>query len=276
MDEADFVKNDAGHVYVLSTRGLHVIDAWPAPETKEIKLLPLPGEPRRLFLAGDQLVVYTRLGAGQNGGIGTPSDQGCTYGYDCRFAAEPGHTLVIVYDVSDPSDPQELRRFEFSGSYVDSRRVGSFVYTVVQDGDMAAAPGLDLSLAADSAVELQQAYDARRSQLDEAIDTQPASSFLPWVHRLDADNQPDDEAGCDNALAAQAAQGRSFISLVSFDLSTLSRPWRTLIAGKPGYVYASEAALYLATDGVDGSDAIAHRRNATQIAAPFTSLPSTG
>jgi hypothetical protein len=263
VDEADFVKNDAGNVYVLSTRGLHVIDAWPAAETKELELLPLPGEPRRLFLAGDKLVVYTRLGGGQNGGLGTPSEQGCTYGYDCRFAAEPGHTLVLVYDVSEPSKPKELRRFELSGSYVDSRRVGSFVYTVVQDGDMASGPALDLSLKADSAEGLQQAYDARRAEIDAAIDDAPASSFLPWVHRIDAEGKADDEAACDNALAAQAAQGKSFISLVSFDLSSLSRPWRTLIAGKPGYVYASEAALYLATDGVDGGDAIAHYGSAT-------------
>ncbi|HET7540094.1 MAG TPA: beta-propeller domain-containing protein [Polyangiaceae bacterium] len=261
VDEADFVKNDDGHVYVLSTRGLHVIDAWPAPETKQVKLLSLPGEPRRLYLAGNKLVVYSRMGAGTNGGVGTPSEQGCTYGYDCRFSAEPGHTLVIVFDVSDPSDPQELRRFELSGSYVDSRRVGDIVYTVVQDGDSAALPGIDLTLPADSAAEFEQLYQQRSSEADAAIDGAPAASFLPWVHRLDASNGFTDESSCDSALAAQAAQGKSFLSLVSFDLASLGQPSRTLIAGKPGYVYASEKALYIATDGVDGGDTIVHYAN---------------
>jgi uncharacterized secreted protein with C-terminal beta-propeller domain len=258
VDEADFVKNDDGHVYVLSTRGLHVIDAWPAPETKQVKLLPLPGEPRRLYLAGDKLVVYSRLGAGTNGGLGTPSEQGCTYGYDCRFSAEPGHTLVIVYDVSAPSEPQELRRFELSGSYVDSRRVGDIVYTVVQDGDSVSLPGVDLTLEADSAAALEQLYRQRATEADAAIDAAPAASFLPWVHRVDRGNAFTDASSCDSALAAQAAQSKSFLSLVSFDLSSLGQPWRTLIAGKPGYVYASEKALYVATDGVDGGDTIAH------------------
>jgi uncharacterized secreted protein with C-terminal beta-propeller domain len=262
VDEADFVKNDDGHVYVLSTRGLHVIDAWPAPETKQVKLLPLPGEPRRLYLAGDKLVVYSRLGAGANGGVGTPSEQGCTYGYDCRFSAEPGHTLVSVYDVSEPSEPQELRRFELSGSYVDSRRVGDIVYTVVQDGDSVSLPGVDLTLEADSAAELEQLYQQRVTEADAAVDDAPAASFLPWVHRVDAGNAFTDASSCDSALTAPAAQGKSFLSLVSFDLSSLGQPWRTLIAGKPGYVYASQKALYIATDGVDGGDAIAQRRKA--------------
>jgi uncharacterized secreted protein with C-terminal beta-propeller domain len=262
VDEADFVKNDDGHVYVLSTRGLHVIDAWPAPETKQIKLLPLAGEPRRLYLVGDKLVVYSRLGAGANGGLGTPSEQGCTYGYDCRFSAEPGHTLVSVYDVSEPSEPKELRRFEFSGSYVDSRRVGDIVYTVVQDGDSVSLPGVDLTLQADSAAELEQQYQQRVTEADAAVDGAPAASFLPWVHRVDTDKAFTDASSCDSALTAQAAQGKSFLSLVSFDLSSLGQPWRTLIAGKPGYVYASEKALYIATDGVDGGDSIAHSKNA--------------
>src|SRR5262249_26489010 len=159
--EADYIKNDAEHVYVLSSAGLQVIDAWPAEETREIARVTLPGEPRRLFLLGDKLVVYTRL-AGADGGYygeaGSPSQQGCTYGYDCRFSSEGGHTLMLVYDVSNPAQPKELQRYELSGGFVASRRIGSYVYTVVQDGDMAALPGVDLSLTGNSPEEFEQQY----------------------------------------------------------------------------------------------------------------------
>ncbi len=260
VDEADFVKNDAEHVYILSPAGLHVIDAWPAPETKEVKLLPLPGVPRRLFLSGDKLVVYTQMGTS---GGGATSNQGCTYGYDCRFSAEPGQTMVIVFDVSDPSSPIELKRFAFSGGYVASRRVGPYVYTVVQDGNSTSLPGIDLTLKADSPEELAAQYAERSKQADEAVDSAPASSFLPWVKRFEgASAVEEDVSSCDNALAAQAAQGLSFVSVVSFDLDTLGDPTRTLIAGKPGYVYSSASALYLATDGADGGDFIAHATDA--------------
>ncbi len=254
VDEADFVKNDAGYAYVLSSAGLHVIDAWPAPETKEVKRLALPGEPRRLFLVGDKLVVYTRLGA-TDGGV--PSQQGCKYGYDCRFSAESGQTMVLVLDVSSPENPRELRRFAFSGGYVDSRRVGSYVYTVVQDGDSVSLPGLDLSLHARAPKELDAEYESVRESADAAVDGAPPQSFLPWAHQLDASGAIAEELDrCDNALASGAAQGRSFISLVGLDLESLAPPSRTLVAGKPGYVYSSASALYLATDGVDGSDSI--------------------
>ncbi len=272
VDEADFVKNDAEHVYVLSSDGLHVIDAWPATETKEIAHVTLPGEPRRMFLDGDRLVVYTRLvettpSYGEDYGYGygssSPSSQGCTYGYNCRFSAEAGHTLVIVYDVSNPARPSVLRHFEFSGGFVAARRVGPFVYTVVQDGSLGSLPGIDLTLSPESPEELDRQYTERRDDADRAVDEAPAGAFLPWVERLDSE-QPETIDSCDNALAAQAAQGTSFVSLVSFDLSTLATPTRTLIAGKPGFVYASAGALYLATDGVDGSDTISYYGSALE------------
>jgi hypothetical protein len=253
------VKNDAEHVYVLSTAGLHVIDAWPAAETKEVRRLVIPGEPRRMFLEGDKLVVYTRLGVTSDpygyGAASTPSQQGCTYGYDCRFSAE----MVIVYDVTDPASPQPLRSFAFSGNYVASRRVGPYVYTVVQDGDMASLPGVDLTLNASSPEGLDAAYQER-------LETDEAGTVEEKVE------------ACDNVLAAQAAQGQSFVSLVSFDLETLQNPTRTLVAGKPGYVYASGTALYLATERPTAwTAATSSTRTALRkrIAARSTSLRST-
>jgi hypothetical protein len=262
VDEADFVKNDSGHVYVLSSTGLHVVDAWPAPETHEIAHLELPGEPRRLFLDGDKLVVYLRTGLPQGPGYETgyqetpsPSSQGCTYGYQCRFTSEGGRTLVMVFDVSDPSEPKELRRYEMSGGYVASRRVGTNVYTVVLDGTQRYLPDVDLTLTGDSPKEVDENYEALKADAEEEVDSAPAAEFLPWIHRLDSEgSEPSRVEACDSALAAEAASGTSFVSVVGFDLATLGEPSRTLVAGKPGYVYASAEALYLATDGVDGSD----------------------
>lgn len=253
VDEADFVKNDAGYVYVLSRTGLHVIDAWPAPETKQIAHVQLPGEPRRLFLAGDRLVVYSRVGTPN--GNESPSSQGCTYGYSCRFTSEGGRTTVTVFDVSNPASPEELTRYEFSGGYVASRRVGSVVYTVVVDGQQRYLPDVDFMLVSNSPEELEEEYERLRQDVGEAVDSAPAAKFLPWLQRVTPRSQePTQVEACDHALAAQAAKGMRFVSVIGFDVEKLGEPSRTLIAGKPGYVYASKEALYLATDGVDGSD----------------------
>ena len=252
VDEADYVKNDSGFVYVLSKAGLHVIDAWPAADTHQIAQLSIPGEPTRLFLAGDKLVVYTRTGSS---GSGAPSAaQGCTYGYDCRFQAEPGGTSALVFDVSAPATPRELGRYDLSGGYVASRRIGNVVYTVVADQGVAAAPGVDLTLAVSEPAQLDAVYQQKLQQADGVVDGLANEFFLPWLRVKSAQSVETTAVACDGGLAAQAASGASFTSLVSFDLTTLGTPQRELVATKPGFVYASGSALYIATDGVTGAD----------------------
>jgi hypothetical protein len=261
VDEADFVKNDAEHVYVLSPRGLHVIDAWPAEELREIARVAIAGEPRRMFLEGNILAVYSRLttaatssAAGQK-----PSTQGCTYGYDCRYAGEGGRTLITLFDVANPASPSEIHRYELSGGFVAARRVGQYVYSVVHDGG-AAPPSIPLALTGVSARELEQNYLALKASVDRTIDALSLDYFLPTLtEQTAAGGEPVRVDACRGALASRAAQGMSFVSLVAFDLDTLAPPTRTVIAGRPGFVYSSADALYLATDGADGSDTLPTR-----------------
>ena len=255
VDEADFVKNDAEHVFVLSSDGLHVMDAWPVSEAHEVAHVQLAGEPRRLFLYDKRLIAYTRLQpAGQAAGS-NPSSQGCTYGYGCRFTSEGAHTLVTVFDVTNPAQPTEIHRYEFSGGYVASRRVGPNIYTVVHDTGAVSVPGANLKLIADGPAGLEAAYTVQLDRANTAVDTMAAGYFLPWVRELDPQGQVKAEVTSCGALASAAAKGMSFVSLVTFDAAALADPRRTLIATKPGFVYASADALYMATDGVDGSDA---------------------
>jgi hypothetical protein len=258
VDEPDFVKNDAEQVYVLSPRGLHVIDAWPAEAMREIALVSVAGEPRRLFLEGDILAVYSRLNV--NGAAGqTPSAQGCTYGYDCRYSGEGGRTLITLFDVSNPASPTEIRRYELSGGFVAARRVGQFVYTVVHDSG-ATAPPISVQLTAASPRELEQNYAALKSNVDRTIDGLPAEHFLPWIsEQTAAGGQPTRVETCQGALQSASATGMSFVTLVALDLDTLAPPSRTLVAARPGFVYSSADALYLATDGVDGKDSLPSR-----------------
>jgi hypothetical protein len=251
VDEADFVKNDASTVFVLAADGLHVIDAWPAPEAHEVAKLTLPGEPRRLFLEQNRLVVYTRMQASDVGGVGSsnPSDQGCTYGYNCRFQSEGGHTMALVFDVSNPSQPSELVRYELSGGYVASRRVGSMVYTVVHDSGATQVPGVELTLQASSYAELEAAYRRELAANDAAVDNLSDEYFLPWVRTTTPDGkQVTATSGSNQALVSSAARGGSFVSLTAFDMTQLLPPTRTLVATNAGYVYASATALYLAVD----------------------------
>jgi Beta propeller domain len=251
VDEADYIKNDSNTIFVLSTDGLHVIDAWPAAQTHEIAHLTLTGEPRRMYLLGNQLVVYTREQAtSTSGGAGSsnPSDQGCTYGYECRFSSEGGHTMIVVYDVSNPATPVELVRYEMSGGYVDSRRIGSVVYTVVHDTGATQIPGLDYTLQATSYADLQTKFNQRVADNNAKIDGTSDAYFLPWSNMTKPGGTATVNSDCQHAWAAQNAQGASFVSLNAFDLTTLESPTRTVLGSSPGYVYSSATALYMAVD----------------------------
>ena len=251
VDEADYIKNDSNTIFVLSSDGLHVIDAWPAAETHEVAHLSLPGEPRRLFLLNNRLVVYTRMQAtAASGGAGTsnPSDQGCTYGYNCRFSSEGGHTMILVFDVTSPATPVELVRYEMSGGYADSRRIGSFVYTVLHDTGASQISGLDYTLQATSYEDLQAKFDERVAENNAKIDATSDDYFLPWISTTMPDGKVTMTSDCQHALAAQNAQGASFVSLDTFDLTTLAPPTRTVIGSNAGYIFASATSLYMAVD----------------------------
>ena len=251
VDEADYVKNDGNSIFVLAKDGLHVLDAWPAAETHEVAHVSLPGEPRRLYFSDNRLVVYSRIQAtGTQGGAGTsnPSDQGCTYGYNCRFSSEGGHTLLQVFDVTTPATPTELMRYELSGGYVDSRRVGAFVYTVAHDTGATQIPGLDYTLQASSYEDLQAKYAQRIADNNAKIDATSDDYFLPWVQTVKPDGTTAVVSSCQQALVTQGAQGDSFVSINTFDLTKLGPPTRTVIGSNAGYIYASATALYMAVD----------------------------
>jgi hypothetical protein len=251
VDEADYIKNDGNTIFVLSSDGLHVIDAWPAAETHEVAHLALPGSPRRMFLLDNRLVVYTRLASsGTTGSAGSsnPSDQGCTYGYDCRFASEGGRTQVLVYDVTTPASPTELMRYEMSGGYVASRRIGSYVYTVVHDSGATEVAGLTYTFSATSYDDMEAKYAQILAANNAKIDSSPDDFFLPTITMTKPGGTATAVAACQYALATQFAQGGSFVSLNTFDLTTLVAPTRTLLASNAGYVFASATSLYMAVD----------------------------
>ena len=259
VDEPDFVKNDDEQVYVLSAHGLHVVDAWPAEEMREIARVRVDGEPRRLFLEGDILAVYSRLGDATPlpGGVQRPSAQGCTYGYQCRYTGEGGRTLITLFDVSNPALPAEIHRYQLSGGFVASRRVGPHVYTVVHDSGPVSAPGIAVTLSGSSAAELERNYQAMKANIERTVDTLSSAYFLPLLsEQTAAGGEAIALDACQRAFTGPTASGTSFVSLVAFDLESLAPPTRTVIATRPGFVYASADALYLATDGVDGGDSL--------------------
>ena len=98
VDEADFIKNDGSHIYILADGHLQIIEAWPAEESRRIASIEIEGTAKQLFVHRDRALVYSSLELLETGFDPTntpPSpEKECTLGYLCDFAGD-GRQLVI-------------------------------------------------------------------------------------------------------------------------------------------------------------------------------------
>jgi len=270
VDEADFLKNDGSYIYIVTGNQLKIIDAWPAAEAAVIGTADVEGTPTKLFVYQDKAVVYSQLGpvndgSSSGGYYGGYYGGECTYGYDCEFTGDGQILKISVFDLSDKTAPALVRETVFSGSYLNSRRIGDIVHTVVVFPEVT-VPGLLYW-----PEEMGQYYDycwnndiprlteyqviALFEQLWrrnlEAISDASITEFLPGakdtIHTAAGDVVSEGLlADCSGFYVSQAGDGKSLLSLVSLDVTGQGPLGFTTIVGKPGAVYASTDSLYIA------------------------------
>jgi Beta propeller domain len=284
VDEADFIKNDARYVYTIATAlaqteqdqsvlsdqragpaagspgELVIFDVWPPENAHEVSRIGLEGIPRKLQLEGDRLLVYASLprtkasadmAYNPYGGYGGDAYGGsdCTYGYDCVPAGDGMGTVVTLYDVSDRTAPVARRRFELSGSYINSRRVGDVVYTLVADtvrmpAGVRPAPG-GTAQGPDAAV-------AAFAELAAANEARIAGAALDEIMPSFTVAQPGAGSGsasveCGTIFEASGTAGHGFLSVIALTLADdAAAPRRATVVSEPGFTYASASALYVA------------------------------
>lgn len=124
VDEADFVKNDGKHIYMIADNKLLIVDAFPAENSEIISETEIKGRPRDLFVAGDRLVVFAEgddevLAISEYDFVPRP-----------RYAAK---THAFVFDISDKEAPELMKDFDVSGYYFQSRMIGNHVYFIAKD-----------------------------------------------------------------------------------------------------------------------------------------------
>jgi hypothetical protein len=287
VDEADFVKNDNKYIYVLtngvpddegnSVGRLEMVEAWPAASMRKVGAVQVEGSPTAMFLDEDRIVAYSGLGPVSSGSTyedwgpwawgggmqATPGGGLCTYGYDCEFIGDGQKLKITEYDLrADRTDADVTREIVFNGSYLNSRRIGNIVHTVVVFPEVT-LPGVtywpeeleeyrwwcgqEIPFTDNEIRGFFADLKARNRALIEATSI---DAFLPsitdtrWI-----DGEPVVETGllgdCNNFYLTQAGDGSSFLSLVSFDLTTLGEIGVTTVVGRPGAVYASTDALYI-------------------------------
>ncbi len=269
VDEADFLKNDGSHIYILADGKFQIIDAWPADQTHKISSTAVEGEPKKMFVHKDRAVVYSSLEVLEtfdpsfeqyNSGTGE-----CTYGYDCDFVGD-GHALkVTVFDISDKAAPVLLRETTFKGSYLNSRRIDDAIYTLV------VFPEFGISISGVNywpedlepykwecedaipftAQEIEDRFESTQQANLTAIQDLDLSQFLPSVEdtRYEGGTPQTDTTplmDCSDFYVSQAGDGMNLITLAAFDIDENGSYDTTSVVGRTGAVYASHDSLYLA------------------------------
>jgi len=118
VDEADIVKTDGEHIYLVSGNSVFILKAYPPKEAEVLSNITFGDTyPVGIFVSQNRLAV---LGCKYN----VPSWG--FYNYYCVDVK----TFVNVYDISNKTNPTFLGDFTISGSYFNSRRIGEYVYFV--------------------------------------------------------------------------------------------------------------------------------------------------
>lgn len=112
VDEADIVKNDGKYIYLVSENRVIICQAYPPSKSKVLSKSNFESNciVNELYIGNNRLVA-----------VGT------------RYS-EKNHsnlTFIKIWNTTDKSNPRVLREVEFEGSYSTSRKIGDFLYLVL-------------------------------------------------------------------------------------------------------------------------------------------------
>ena len=255
VNEADFVKTDGSHIYVLSGGKLHVTKSWPAEEMTKLAELKLDGQPREMFLEeeANRLTIisgifgtYDRQPTSSSDDIAVPEPA-----IDCGFegCGRPiSGTRVDVIDISDKSAPNITRTYEFPGQYRNARRIDDVVRIVLVDEarwpvNLRWYPEeSDTFLGFD--IFSGSRYKRLMSENEDIIRSQDLNAWLPKATTKDANGNNDEYAiDCAQISAPNASTLNGLTNVVTLNLANESVSQASIIA-RADEIYASESSLY--------------------------------
>ncbi|WP_394849874.1 beta-propeller domain-containing protein [Pendulispora brunnea] len=279
VDEADFVKNDGKYIYILHGRAFKVLNAWPSKELKESSTFDIEGNPSEMFVADGKVVIYSYVNgvdvftaAGVSPKNRMPNYYGYGFAGDGRatdVAGAPAQgggsstpyvplTKMTVLAL-EGTTPKVAREVYFEGSYLDARRVGPHVRTVLQG--YAYGPRLKYSYydLVPPTAQGQSNYPKTipeqiavlqqiRADNEAIIDASTLADYLPYTFVKSAEGTKAQSVACEDFYVPTVGSTESGVSeVVSLDLNDPHAvPKETAILGRADTVYGGTDTLYLA------------------------------
>ena len=156
VDEADIIKNDGSHIFLIKGETVRILRAYPAEELKQDSIISVGNydslseetkstmgvsnisnfHPQEMYLDGDTLTILGNSG-GNFPPISALKSADMELG-DIEKSIAPGYyggsqmISVIVLDISDRKNPKEIRRVSIEGNMISSRKIEDTVYLASQ------------------------------------------------------------------------------------------------------------------------------------------------
>jgi hypothetical protein len=221
VDEGDIVETDGEYVYVASTDGVRIVSVDDAEIVAELEL---PQGSHQMLLDGDRLVVVTSSWGG------APD------------------TIVSLFDVADPTNPDLLRRPHLEGGAVATRSVDGVARLVITTSFDQRLPF----------VQPNQFGMDEESALERNKEIIAESTVEDWLPRW-FDEGENGEFGpmmqvvpCETVAAPPAFAGLGLTWIGSIELAGDGTPVGSAgIVSTGDTVYASTDNLYVATQNWD-------------------------
>ncbi len=121
VDEGDIVKTDGEYIYLVKNSKVYIIKSSPPSEAEIVSSIDQGVKAETLYVSGDKLVIFSYL----------PS----TFHDIVRPEIVGGKekTQIMVYDISNRSDPAVERELVMDGVYFNSRLIGDFLYFIIKN-----------------------------------------------------------------------------------------------------------------------------------------------
>lgn len=131
VDEADIIKNDGSHIFMIKGNTVRIIKAYPAQAMEQVATLMIDTGrfyPQELYLDDDTLTIIGYSGEGI--GVYDEEIQARSISDIAPGYFPQGQVKLVSYNVSDRSNPEEIRSVSLEGNYLSSRKIGDTVYLV--------------------------------------------------------------------------------------------------------------------------------------------------
>ena len=127
VDEPDIVKSDGTYLYNIADSSIHIVKAYPPSEASHLSTINFDEHisPIGLFINEDTLIVFG------NSYLSFYEENDETYDYDLYYYPGTPGASILIYDISDRSNPTIQDELLIEGSYFDARMIEDMIYVVI-------------------------------------------------------------------------------------------------------------------------------------------------